>query len=82
MCNHVDRTMRLLKQYSQKEDDELRENCLQACEAFVIRCPDAVRPHIPMVGSIRDQNQKIYELNYLFCCPLIDSGALFKIFDL
>lgn len=41
--------MVILKQYSQKDDDELRENCLQACEAFVIRCPEAVRPHIPLV---------------------------------
>lgn len=41
--------MVILKQYSQKDDDELRDNCLQACEAFVIRCPEAVRPHIPLV---------------------------------
>lgn len=48
---HIDKVMFLLKQYSQSEnDDELREFCLQACEAFVYRCPDSVGPHISMVS--------------------------------
>jgi len=51
LCNHIDRSMLLLSQYSQRDDDELREFCLQACEAFVMRCPDAINPHIPMVRS-------------------------------
>ncbi|KAH8244135.1 cullin-associated NEDD8-dissociated protein 1 [Drosophila bipectinata] len=49
LCNHIDRSMLLLSQYSQRDDDELREFCLQACEAFVMRCPDAINPHIPMI---------------------------------
>jgi cullin-associated NEDD8-dissociated protein 1 len=46
---HIDRVMQLLTQYSQRDDDELREFCLQACEAFVTRCPDAIKPHIPSI---------------------------------
>ncbi|KAM7353038.1 cullin-associated and neddylation-dissociated 1 isoform 1-T1 [Cochliomyia hominivorax] len=49
LCKHIDRAMVLLKQYSQQDDDELQEFCLQACEAFVIRCPEAIWPHIPMI---------------------------------
>lgn len=50
MHNHIERIMVLLKQYSQCEDDELREFCLQACEAFVYRCPEAIAPHIEVVS--------------------------------
>ncbi len=32
-------------------DDELKESCLQACEALVIRCFREVTPHIPEVSS-------------------------------
>ncbi|EDW76056.1 uncharacterized protein Dwil_GK14870 [Drosophila willistoni] len=49
LCSHIDRAMHLLRQYSQRDDDELREFCLQACEAFVMRCPEAINPHIPMI---------------------------------
>lgn len=52
LCNHIDRVMQLLNQYSQREDDELREFCLQACEAFVQRCPEAIKPHIPGVSYL------------------------------
>jgi cullin-associated NEDD8-dissociated protein 1 len=51
LCNHIDRVMNLLSVYSQRDDDELREFCLQACEAFVNRCPEAIVPHIPTVSS-------------------------------
>lgn len=44
--------MFLLKEYSQREDDELREFCLQACEAFVYRCPDAIGPHISTITEL------------------------------
>lgn len=59
LCNHIDRSMILLKQYSQRDDDELREFCLQACEAFVLRCPDAITPHIPMVCHATCESQSI-----------------------
>lgn len=41
--------MALLEEYSQCDDDELREFCIQACEAFVQRCPEAIGVHIPLV---------------------------------
>lgn len=49
---HIDRVMQLLNQYSQRDDDELREFCLQACEAFVQRCPEAIKPHIPAIVDL------------------------------
>lgn len=49
---HIDRVMQLLNQYSQRDDDELREFCLQACEAFVQRCPEAIKPHIPSIVDL------------------------------
>lgn len=52
LCIHISRAMILLNQYSQQDDDELREFCLQACEAFVQRCPEAIVPHIPSVSLI------------------------------
>lgn len=51
LCNHIDRAMTMLAEYSSQEDDELREYCLQACEAFVYRCPEAIAPHIPIVSQ-------------------------------
>lgn len=51
MC-HIDRVMQLLNQYSQRDDDEIREFCLQACEAFVQRCPEAIKPHIPSIVDL------------------------------
>lgn len=51
LCNHIDRAMAMMAEYSSQEDDELREYCLQACEAFVYRCPEAIAPHIPIVSQ-------------------------------
>lgn len=56
LCNHINRVMVLLVDYSQCDDDELREFCLQACEAFVNRCPTAISEHIPTV-KIAEQNR-------------------------
>ena len=44
--------MELLTHYSQRDDDELREYCLQACEAFVQKCPDKITPHINPIVSL------------------------------
>lgn len=49
LCSHINRAMVLLMKYSRCDDDELREFCLQACEAFVLRCPTAITPHISTV---------------------------------
>lgn len=37
-------------EYSTDSDEELREHCLQALEAFVLKCPKEVQPHIPTVS--------------------------------
>lgn len=42
--------MCFLKAYSRDEDDEIREFCLQACEAFVYRCSEGIGIHIPLVN--------------------------------
>lgn len=39
-------------EYSTDADEELREHCLQALEAFVLKCPKEVQPHIPTVSNI------------------------------
>ncbi|XP_026494754.2 cullin-associated NEDD8-dissociated protein 1 isoform X1 [Vanessa tameamea] len=35
--------------HSTDTDEELREHCLQALEAFVLKCPKEVQPHIPTI---------------------------------
>ncbi|KAI5750482.1 hypothetical protein M8J76_015953 [Diaphorina citri] len=49
-AEHIERVMPLILKYSREEDDELREFCLQACEAFVQRCPKEITPHIQSEG--------------------------------
>lgn len=49
---HIERVMPLIVQYSREEDDELREYCLQAFEAFVHRCPKEITPHINTVRLV------------------------------
>lgn len=41
-------------EYSTDADEELREHCLQALEAFVLKCPKEVQPHIPTVKTCFD----------------------------
>ncbi|BES92029.1 Cullin-associated NEDD8-dissociated protein [Nesidiocoris tenuis] len=49
---HLERVMELIVNYSEQEDDELREFCLQACEAFVQKCPKEITPHITTVREL------------------------------
>lgn len=51
LCSYIDRIMLLVNEFSQKDDDELREYCNQACEAFVQKCPEAITPHIKSVTT-------------------------------
>lgn len=66
MCIHIGRVMELLFEFSQCDDDELREFCLQAFEAFVYHCPTDIRTHIPMVSQsvliIRDGSSFLFRL--------------------
>lgn len=47
----IERVMPLIVQYSNEDDDELREYCLQAFESFVYRCPKEITPHINKVHN-------------------------------
>lgn len=49
---HLDRVMTLIVSYSEREDDELREFCLQATQAFVHKCPKEITPHINTVREL------------------------------
>lgn len=55
--------MPLIVQYSNEDDDELREYCLQAFESFVYRCPKEITPHINKVSILYINKFNI--LNYL-----------------
>ncbi|MBN3306198.1 CAND1 protein, partial [Amia calva] len=46
---HLEKIMPVVVKYCNVEDDELREYCFQAFEAFVRRCPKEMSPHIPTV---------------------------------
>ncbi|KAJ1110677.1 hypothetical protein NDU88_008025 [Pleurodeles waltl] len=50
--NHMDKMIPLIVKYCNVEDDELREYCFQAFEAFIRRCPKEISPHIPTVTSL------------------------------
>lgn len=43
--------MPLVVQYVAVDDDELREYCISACEAFTLRCPKEITHHLPTVGN-------------------------------
>jgi cullin-associated NEDD8-dissociated protein 1 len=74
LCNHIDRIMNLLSVYSQRDDDELREFCLQACEAFVNRCPEAIVPHIPTIIELC-LKYVTYDPNYNYEADDGENGA-------
>nr|XP_006631060.1 PREDICTED: cullin-associated NEDD8-dissociated protein 2 [Lepisosteus oculatus] len=46
---HLEKLIPAVVKYCNVEDDELREYCFQAFEAFVRRCPKEVSPHIPTI---------------------------------
>ncbi|XP_046614715.1 cullin-associated NEDD8-dissociated protein 1 [Neodiprion virginianus] len=48
----IERVMPFIVQYSNEDDDELREYCLQAFESFVYRCPNEITPHINKIIEI------------------------------
>ncbi|KAH9939018.1 ARM repeat-containing protein [Epithele typhae] len=48
---------------SQRDDEELRESCLQALEAFVLRCPSEVTPFLSSIIQVGNQYIK-YDPNY------------------
>ncbi|KAJ7211033.1 armadillo-type protein [Mycena haematopus] len=47
----------------QRDDDELREGCLQALEALLLRCPTEITPYVPSIVQAGTQYIK-YDPNY------------------
>lgn len=60
---YIERVTPLIESFSKQEDDELREYCLQAFEAFVQRCPKEMTPHIPLIVELC-LNYITYDPNY------------------
>ncbi|KAI9318295.1 Cullin-associated NEDD8-dissociated protein 1 [Zopfochytrium polystomum] len=58
---------RLTFEYSKFDDDELRENCFQALESFVVRCPAEVTPHLNEIIALG--------LEYIKHDPNYDEGG-------
>lgn len=72
--------MEYLKRYSQQDDDELREFCLQACEAFVQRCPEPIKPHIPSIVELCLKYIE-YDPNYNYEADEGDAGNTMDLDD-
>lgn len=49
---YLERVMPLIVQYVAVDDDELREYCISACEAFTLRCPKEITPHLSTITEI------------------------------
>ncbi|XP_058144812.1 cullin-associated NEDD8-dissociated protein 2 [Dasypus novemcinctus] len=50
--DHLDRLVPLVEEFCNVDDDELRESCLQAFEAFLRKCPKEMSPHVPHITSL------------------------------
>ncbi|KAI8905790.1 armadillo-type protein [Powellomyces hirtus] len=46
---YLDAALPLVFENIESNDDELRENCLHALDAFVLRCPTEMTPYVPKV---------------------------------
>ncbi|KAF6312598.1 putative cullin associated and neddylation dissociated 2 (putative) [Rhinolophus ferrumequinum] len=60
---HLDRLVPLVEEFCKLDDDELRESCLQAFEAFLKKCPKEMGPHVSKVTSLCLQYMK-HDPNY------------------
>ncbi|XP_069960266.1 cullin-associated NEDD8-dissociated protein 1 [Cherax quadricarinatus] len=49
---YLERVMPLITQYVAVDDDELREYCISACEAFTLRCPKEITHHLPTIVAL------------------------------
>ncbi|KAM5130126.1 cullin-associated NEDD8-dissociated protein 2 [Callospermophilus lateralis] len=60
---HLNRLVPLVEEFCNLDDDELRESCLQAFEAFLRKCPKEMDPHVANVTSLCLQYLK-HDPNY------------------
>ena len=44
---HVERVVPLVLKFARRDDEELREQCLQACENMMYKCGKEITPHVP-----------------------------------
>uniref|UniRef100_A0A8C6LID4 TATA-binding protein interacting (TIP20) domain-containing protein n=1 Tax=Nothobranchius furzeri TaxID=105023 RepID=A0A8C6LID4_NOTFU len=49
---HLEKLIPLVVKFTSTEDDELREFCFQAFEAFIRRCPKEMAPHVATVTQL------------------------------
>ncbi|XP_061583018.1 cullin-associated NEDD8-dissociated protein 2 [Cololabis saira] len=49
---HLEKLIPLVVKFTSVEDDELREYCFQAFEAFIRRCPKEMSPHVATVTQL------------------------------
>ncbi|XP_047204610.1 cullin-associated NEDD8-dissociated protein 2 [Girardinichthys multiradiatus] len=50
--DHLEKLIPMVVKFTGVEDDELREYCFQAFEAFIRRCPKEMSPHVAMVTKL------------------------------
>ncbi|KAF3690349.1 Cullin-associated NEDD8-dissociated protein 1 [Channa argus] len=49
---HLEKLIPMVVKFTSVEDDELKEYCFQAFEAFIRRCPKEMSPHVPTVTQL------------------------------
>ncbi|KAF6717417.1 Cullin-associated NEDD8-dissociated protein 1 [Oryzias melastigma] len=49
---HLEKVIPMVVKFTGVEDDELREHCFQAFEAFIRRCPKEMSPHVATVTQL------------------------------
>ncbi|XP_078139725.1 cullin-associated NEDD8-dissociated protein 2 [Centroberyx gerrardi] len=49
---HLEKLIPMVVKFTSVEDDELREYCFQAFEAFIRRCPKEMSPHVTTVTQL------------------------------
>ena len=74
---HVERVVPLLIKFINVDDDELRKFCLQAFEAFVLKCPKEMAPHIGTLTNIC-MELLAYDPNYNYEVKVSDSEISFQ----
>ncbi|KAJ3415435.1 Cullin-associated NEDD8-dissociated protein 1 [Chytridiales sp. JEL 0842] len=60
---HLNVLLPLILDFSSIDEDELRENCLQTLDSFVLRCPTEISEHIQSLVALALQYIK-YDPNY------------------
>ena len=65
---------------AQREDDELREGCLQALEVLLLRCPSEITPYLSSIIQVGNQFIKYDPVRYRFWFELIVTYCGYNLF--